>query len=42
MSYDPEQYLEDHRVMWGRFMKLTVYSVAGVIVTIVLMALFLL
>jgi hypothetical protein len=42
MSYDPQQYLEQHRVMWARFMKMTVYSTAAVVIALILMALFLL
>ncbi len=42
MSYDPQQYLDEHKVMWGRFMKLTVYGTAAVVIALLLMAAFLL
>ena len=41
MSYDPNQYLEEHRLMWGRFVRLTAYCTAFVCVTLALMAAFL-
>lgn len=41
MSYDPNQQLEEHRLMWGRFVKLTAATTALVVVTLVLMAIFL-
>ena len=42
MSYDPQQYLEEHKAMWGQFMKWTVYSTAAVVIALILMAIFLL
>lgn len=42
MSYDPQQYLQDHQAMWGRFMKWTVFGTAAVVVALLLMAAFLL
>lgn len=42
MSYDPQQYLDEHKSMWARFMKLTVYSTALVVIALILMAIFLL
>ncbi len=41
MSYDPQEYLQEHRVMWGRFMKWTVYGTAAVVISLLLMAAFL-
>ncbi len=41
MAYDPNQYLEEHRQMWGRFVKLTAGTTAAVLVTLALMAVFL-
>ena len=42
MSYDPQQYLDDHKEMWARFMKWTVYCTAAVVISLLLMAAFLL
>ena len=41
MSYDPNDYLEEHRTMWGRFVKLTAWTTAVVVATLGLMAIFL-
>lgn len=41
MSYDPNQQLEEHRLMWSRFVKLTAATTALIVVTLVLMAVFL-
>ena len=42
MAYDPDQYLEEHRAYWQGFMKLTVVTTVGVVLLLVLMALFIL
>jgi len=42
MSYDPNQYLEDHRKTWNEFIRLTIYAAASVVVLLVLLAIFLL
>ena len=42
MSYDPQQYLQEHQVMWARFMKWSVYGTVAVVIALILMALFLL
>ena len=42
MSYDPQQYLDEHKVMWARFMKWSVYGTAAVVIALLLMAAFLL
>lgn len=42
MSYDPQQYLDEHKEMWARFMKWTVWGTAAVVIALLLMAAFLL
>ena len=42
MSYDPQQYLDEHKTMWGQFMKYTVYGTVVVVIALLLMAAFLL
>ncbi|MBL28103.1 MAG: aa3-type cytochrome c oxidase subunit IV [Rhodospirillaceae bacterium] len=42
MSYDPESYREDHRRMYGAFMRATTWGTGAVIAVVVLMAIFLL
>ena len=42
MSYDPQQYLEEHQAMWASFMKWSVYGTVAVIIALALMAAFLL
>ncbi len=42
MSFDLDQYTEEHRQGWASFIKLTIYGTAGVIALLVLLALFLL
>jgi len=41
MSYDQQQYLDDHKDMWARFMKWSAYGTAAVIIALLLMAAFL-
>ncbi len=41
MADDPNQYFDEHRLMWVRFVKLTAASTALVVVTLILMAIFL-
>jgi len=41
MSYDPQQYLDEHKDMWARFMKWTVYGTVAVVIALALMAAFL-
>ncbi len=40
MTYDPNQYLEDHRRTWHDFVKLVAAAAAGVAVLLILLALF--
>lgn len=40
MSYDPDAHLEENRLMWGRFVKLTAGSTALVVAVLALMAIF--
>jgi len=42
MSFDLDQYVEAHRSNWANFVKLTVYSAAGIILLLVLLAVFVL
>ena len=42
MSYDEQQYLEDHRSTFNGFMKWTAYSAGALVILLALMALFLL
>lgn len=41
MSYDPESYREDHKRMYQGFMRATAWGTGGVILLLVLMAIFL-
>lgn len=42
MSYDQDQMNREHQMIWQSFMKLTVITTGGIILILVLMALFLL
>ena len=42
MSYNKEKYYEEHVNTWKNFIKLAIYSSVGVIVLVILMAIFLL
>ena len=41
MSYDSDAHLEENRLMWGRFVKLSAGTTAAVVVVLALMAVFL-
>ena len=41
MAYDPQQMLEEHRVQWHQFTRLTLYCTVSVVVFMMLMAAFL-
>lgn len=41
MNYDSDAHLEENRLMWSRFVKLTAGSSALVVVVLALMAVFL-
>lgn len=41
MSYDPDQYLEERRSTWSRFIKLTFWTTGAIFATLALMAIFL-
>ena len=41
MSYDPDRFLEERLSMWGRFIKLTVWTTGAIFATLALMAIFL-
>ncbi|MDP6351882.1 MAG: aa3-type cytochrome c oxidase subunit IV [Alphaproteobacteria bacterium] len=41
MSYDSDQMLEEHRAQWDGFMKLTIAATVAVVVTLIMLALFL-
>ena len=41
MSYDPDEHLDENRLMWERFLKLAAYTTGGVMATLALMAIFL-
>ena len=42
MSFDLDQYEEAHRSNWANFVKLTAYAAAGIILLLVLLAIFVL
>jgi hypothetical protein len=42
MTYDPDRYLQSHRQTWHGFIRLVFWSAAAVVLSLVLMALFLL
>ena len=42
MSFDPDQYVEEHRENWLSFVRLSAYGGAGVIIILVLLAIFVL
>ena len=42
MSFDLDQYVEEHRENWLSFVRLGAYSGAGVIIILVLLAIFVL
>jgi len=42
MSFDLDQYVEEHRENWLRFVKLSAYGGGGVIIILVLLAIFVL
>ncbi len=41
MSYDKEKYFQEHVNTWKTFVKLSAYGTVGVIILVVLMAIFL-
>jgi len=40
MSYDQEKYYQSHVTTWKNFVKVSVYITIGIIVTLILMAIF--
>ena len=42
MSYDEQEMNREHQLFWDRFLKLTAVTTGGIILILVLMALFLL
>lgn len=41
MSYDPNEFLDERRTVWDRFVKLTAWTTAIILATLGLMAIFL-
>ncbi len=41
MSYDKEKYFKDHVITWQQFVKKSIYISIGIIIGLILMAIFL-